>query len=84
MLLEIDYLKVCDTCHTALRKLRVGLVESCLADETNFTLMRPCYLQGVAHAGNTGADNQKVVFENHLFCFFLRRCKFREKNEDIA
>ena len=57
VLLEIVYLKVGDACYAALRKLGVGLVESCLADETNFTLMRPCYLQGVAHAGYSGTDN---------------------------
>ena len=57
MLLEIVYLKVGDACYAALRKLGVGLVESCLADETNFSLMRPCYLQGVAHAGYSGTDN---------------------------
>ena len=38
-----------------------------LANHAHLTFVCASHLQSVAHAGNSGTNNQKVVFKNHLF-----------------
>ena len=65
MLVEIVKLQISDRGHTALGETSVGLVKSGLADDAYFTFLSFCHFQGIAHAGNTGTDNQKVIFISH-------------------
>ena len=62
---EVVYFEVRYRSHSALCKIGVSLVEGCLADKTNLTLVFAGYFQRIAHSCYASADNQKVVFINH-------------------
>ena len=68
--LEVVHLQVGHRSHAALGKRSVGFVERSLANEANLAFVCPGYLQGVAHAGHSGTDDEKVVFEYHLCCLY--------------
>ena len=67
VLVEVVHFHVCHRCYATLGKRRVGLFKPRFADHADSSLVRSGYFQGVAHAGHSRADNQKVVFVNHNF-----------------
>ena len=67
VLLEVVFHEVGDRRYAALGKLGIGLVERSLADDTYLSFLRPCNLQGVAHSGNTCADDEEIVFVYHNY-----------------
>ena len=66
VLFEVVKLQISDRSHSTLCKRCVGLVERSLAYHAHLTFVRSCYFKGVTHTGDTSADNQKVIFENHI------------------
>ena len=62
---EVVELEVGHRGHTALSKRCVGLVERSLANHADLAFLGPGHLQGIAHAGHSGTDDEEIVFVNH-------------------
>ena len=64
VLLEVVYQQVGNRCYTSLCKIGIGILKCRFTYKGNCSLVR--HLQGEAHSGNTGTDNQKVEFPDHI------------------
>ena len=76
MFLKVIDLKICDRGYPTLCKRGVGFVKRSLANNTYLAFLGTCHFQSITHSGDTGTDNEKIVFINHyVLCLAFYDCK---------
>ena len=74
MLVEIIDGEVGHRGHSSLCETGISLIETCLTDHADLTLLLSRHLQGVAHTGHSRADNKKIVLVYHKAYLLFLSC----------